>query len=100
MPWGARCLWGAFPLFHWITDCFQFMVGKRKVTVIFKVGRVGLELKVEHSRGLFPLLAPLNTKPPSAYCPATLACFLLPVMPIGVYLGSGVYPLCNCLIEK
>lgn len=48
MPRGARCLWGVFPLFHWLIDCFQFVVGKRKVTVMFEVGRVGLGLTVEH----------------------------------------------------
>lgn len=31
---------------------------------------------------------------------AILACFLLLGMPISVYLGNGIYLLCNCLIEK
>lgn len=35
-------------MFHWLIDCFQFVVGKRKVTVTFEVGRVGLGLTVEH----------------------------------------------------
>lgn len=47
MPRGARCLWGVFPLFHWLIDCFQFVVGRRKVTVMFKVGKVGLGLTAE-----------------------------------------------------
>lgn len=84
----------------WIVDCSQFVVGKRKVTVMFKVGKAGLGLKVEHLQWVVPSLAPADTQPPSAYCHGLLACSLLPAMPIGVYLGNGVYPLCNCLIEK
>lgn len=45
-----------FPLFDWITDCFQFMVGKRKVTVMFKVGKVGLGLKAERLHWVVSLL--------------------------------------------
>lgn len=56
MPWEVGCLWGTFPLFDWITDYFQFMVGKRKVTVMFKVGKVGPGLKGERLQWVVSLL--------------------------------------------
>lgn len=101
MPRGARYLWGVFPLFHWLIDCFQFVVGKRKVTVMFEVGRVGLGLTVEHLQWVVSSTGASEHKASLCFLPRSiLACFLLPGMPISVYLGNGVYLLCKCLIEK